>query len=341
MSKKGFLHDLVEKDDPFTRFGDHPDFDNSNLGFIDTGSYALNGAISGSIYGGISDSSITILAGEESVGKTYFGVGILKSFLSRDEGAGAVYYETEGAPIQAIKSRGIDAGRVAISQPDTVQKFREKALNVLTKYEKIEKEERPPLMLILDSLGQLSTSKEFEDSLSGSETADMTRSRLIKSAFRTITLMLNRLHVPMIATNHVYVNMNAYGNPKVQSGGSGPKYSASTTIQLSKSKDRDEKTKEVLGNIVTCKMIKNRWAKENAEVDVRLSYTKGLDRYFGLTDLAVKHGIFTKSTKGITLPDGTTTATKNVDNDPEKFYTKDVLDRLDAAAKKEYSYGEL
>ena len=337
MSKKGFLNEIADLDDPFTIFAD----DNTPVGFIDTGSYILNAAISTSIYGGISDNSITILAGEESVGKTYFAMGILKNFLSRDERAGAIYYETEGAPKQIIQSRGIDGGRVILSQPDTVQKFREKALNVLVNYDKIDPEERPPLMLILDSLGQLSTSKEFEDSIAGSETQDMTRTKLIKSAFRTITLKLQKLHVPMIATNHVYVNPAAYGNPKIQSGGSGPKYSSSTTIFLSKSKDRDDKTKEIVGNIITCKMNKNRWAKENTEVDVRLSYSKGLDRYYGLTDLAVKYDIFKKSTKGITLPDGTTTATKNVDNEPEKYYTKDILDRLDEAAKKEFSYGDV
>jgi RecA/RadA recombinase len=340
MSKKGFLNEIVDLDDPFTSFADELNDDAGSLAFVDTGSYILNAAFSTSIYGGIPNNKVTAFAGESAVGKSYFALGILKNFLSGNENAGGLYYETEGAPTQVIKARGLDGRRIVISQPSTIEEFKTNAIKVLNKYEELEEDERPPLMMVLDSLGQLSTIKEMDDSSEGNNVSDMTRTRAIKAAFRTITLKLSKLKVPFILTNHTYTAITQYGAPQVLSGGSGIKYAASTIAMLSRTKDKDEKTKEVTGNIIKCKMYKNRFAKENSEVEVRLSYKTGLDRYYGLLDLAVKGELYKKSTKGITLPDGTTTATKNIENEPEKYFTKDVLEKLDVIAKKEFSYGE-
>lgn len=340
MSKKGFLNEIVDLDDPFTSFADELNDDASTLSFVDTGSYILNAAFSTSIFGGIPNNKVTAFAGESAVGKSYFALGILKNFLSRNENAGGIYYETEGAPTQVIKSRGLDARRIVVSQPNTIEEFKTNVMKVLQRYENIEEEERLPLMVVLDSLGQLSTIKELEDSTEGNNVTDMTRTRAIKAAFRTITLKLAKLNVPLVLTNHTYTAITKYGAPQELGGGSGLKYAASTIAMLSKSKDKDEKTKEVVGNIIRCKMYKNRFAKENSEVEVRLNYKTGLDRYYGLLDLAIKGELYKKSTKGITLPDGTTTATKNIENEPEKYFTEDVLKKIDEIAKKEFSYGE-
>ena len=48
-------------------------------GNIDTGSYILNAAFSGSLYGGVPNNKITTFAGESATGKTYFLMGIVKS----------------------------------------------------------------------------------------------------------------------------------------------------------------------------------------------------------------------------------------------------------------------
>ena len=74
-------------------------------------------------------------------------------------------------------------------------------------------------------------------------------------------------------------------------------------------------------------------------VDVRLTYDKGLDRYYGLLDLAVKHGIFKSVSTRIELPDGTKTFGKTINNDPETYFTEEVMAKLDEAAQKEFLYG--
>ena len=124
---------------------------------------------------------------------------------------------------------------------------------------------------------------------------------------------------------------------KEMGGGSGLKYAASTIIYLSKKKDKDGS--EVVGNIIHCKTQKSRLSKENMMVDVRLRYDTGLDKYYGLLDLAVKYGIFKQVKTRIELPDGSKQYAKSIYNEPEKYFTEDILEQIDEAAKKEYSYG--
>ena len=120
-------------------------------------------------------------------------------------------------------------------------------------------------------------------------------------------------------------------------GGSGLKYAASNIVYLSKRKEKDGK--EIIGNIIHCKNYKSRLTKENALVDVRLTYKDGLDKYYGLLELAIKHGIFKSVSTRIELPDGSKQYAKTINNEPDKFFTKDVLTQIDEAAKKEFLYG--
>jgi hypothetical protein len=119
---------------------------------------------------------------------------------------------------------------------------------------------------------------------------------------------------------------------------SGLKYSANNIIALSKSKNKDADG-TVTGIFIRCKNLKSRLTKENTEASVMLSYDKGLDRYYGLIDLAVEYGIFKKVSTKIEVADGSTHFEKHIINNPEKYFTQDVLDRIDQAAQKEYSYG--
>lgn len=306
--------------------------------YIDTGSYALNAVLSGSIYGGIPDNKVTALAGESATGKTYFVLGIVRSFLEKNPNAGVVYYDTEAAVTkEMMESRGIDTSRVIIAEPDTIQKFKTHALKLIEAYEKTPEDKRPPMMFVLDSLGMLSTSKEMEDSLEGKDTRDMTKAQIIKAAFRTLTLKLAKVRVPLVVTNHVYEVVGSYVPTKEIGGGTGLKYAASTIAMLSKRKEKDGT--EVIGNIIKVKMFKSRLSKENSQAEVLLTYEKGLDKYYGLLDLAEKYGIFKKSSTRYELPDGSKVFGKTINEDPEKYYTKEILDSINEAAKKEYSYG--
>ena len=305
-------------------------------GYVDTGCYIFNALVSGSLYGGIPQNKITAIAGESATGKTFFVLGVCKAFLDSDPKAQVVFFESESAITkEIIEERGIDSTRVAILPVTTVQEFRYQALAVLDTY--ANEDERPPILICLDSLGMLSTTKEMTDTTEGKETRDMTRAQIVKATFRVLTLKLGKLGVPLLITNHTYDVVGSMFPQKEMGGGSGLKYAASQIIYLSKKKDKVGT--DVVGNIIHCKTYKSRLTKENQMVDVRLSYTKGLDRYYGLLELAEKYDIIKKVSTRYELPDGSKFFGKQILEDPEKYLTEEIMQQLDEAAGKEFKYG--
>jgi hypothetical protein len=183
----------------------------------------------------------------------------------------------------------------------------------------------------------LSTTKEIEDTAAGKETRDMTRAQVVKGAFRVLTLKLGRAKVPMIVTNHTYDVIGSMFPQKEMGGGSGLKYAASSIVYLSKRKEKEGS--EVVGNIIHCKNAKSRLTVENRMVDVKLTYDKGLDRYYGLLDLALASGVFEKASTRVKLPNGKTEFGKTINNNPEKYFTDEVMERLELVVKDYFKYG--
>jgi len=198
-------------------------------------------------------------------------------------------------------------------------------------------EERKPCVFVLDSLGMLSTEKEINDALNDKQVRDMTKSQLVKGAFRMLTLKLGQANVPLLVTNHTYDVIGAYVPTKEMGGGSGLKYAASTIIYLSKSKEKDGK--EVVGNIIKAKTHKSRLSKENQQVEVRLFYDeRGLDRYYGLLELGELAGLW-KNVAGRYEINGKKLYAKEILKNPDQYFTEEVMQQLDAAAKQQFSYG--
>ena len=308
-------------------------------GFIDTGSYAFNALVSGSLKGGIPNNKILGIAGESATGKTYFALGISAQFLTDNPEGVILYFDSEQAVTsEMIVSRGLDRNRVAVFPIATVEQVRHQIIQILDNYGKLAKAEQRATMIVLDSLGMLSTSKEMNDTSEGKEVRDMTRSQVIKSVFRTVTLKLGKFNIPLIVTNHTYDVLGAYVPTKEMGGGSGLKYAATTIVYLSKKKHKVDD--EVVGNIIHCKTQKSRLTKENRTIDVLLNYDSGLDRYYGLIDLGIGHGIFKKVSNKIQFPDGRSDFESRINKDPQKWFTDDVLKALDAAAAKEFKYGQ-
>ena len=305
--------------------------------YIDTGSYVFNALLSGSIYGGLPANKITAIAGESATGKTFFTLGLVKRFLDMNEKAGVIYFESESAlTSDMLKERGIDVSRVIHMPVSTVEEFRHQAVKILEKYGE-EAEPRPPLMMCLDSLGMLSTEKELNDMSDGKNVRDMTKAQVLKGTFRVLTLMLAKVNVPFIVTNHVYDQIGTMFPQKVMGGGSAIQYAASSIVFLSKRKEKDGT--EVIGNIIHCKMQKSRMTKENKMVDVLLTYKDGLHQYYGLLEMAEAAGVFKKVSTRFELPDGSKMFGKQILADPTKYFTEDILNQLDNYTKMEYTYG--
>ena len=331
-----FLKDIVKEiGDDYTKLAS--DIDESES-YVDTGSFIFNGLVSGSIFGGVSSNKITAIAGESSTGKTFFSLAVVKNFLDNDPNAYCLYFDTESAITKSLlEDRGIDTSRFVVFNVVTIEQFRSKALKVVDIYLKTKTEDRKPCMFVLDSLGMLSTEKEINDALEDKQVRDMTKSQLVKGAFRMLTLKLGQANIPMIVTNHTYDVIGAYVPTKEMGGGSGLKYASSTIIYLTKKKEKDGK--DVIGNLIKAKTAKSRLSKENKDVTVRLFYDdRGLDKYYGLLDLGEIGGLW-KNVAGRYEIGGKKVYAKEIYKNPEKYFTPEVMQALDETAQKEFSYG--
>jgi len=306
--------------------------------FVDTGSYMFNAVVSGSLFGGLPSNKITALAGESGTGKTFFCLSVVRNFLDLDPNAGVIYFETESAiSKQMIESRNIDSKRMIIFPVDTIEEFRTQAVRIIDKYMEQPKEERKPLMFVLDSLGMLATNKEVKDASDDKNVRDMTKAQLTKSVFRILTLKLGKANIPMLVTNHTYDVVGAYVPTKEMGGGSGLKYSASTIIYLGKKKEKDGT--DFIGNVIKCEAKKSRLTREGSKVETRLFFDeRGLERHYGLLELGERAGIW-QNKAGRYEVDGKKIYGKEILKNPEKYFTEDVMEILEKQANKEFLYG--
>ena len=251
--------------------------------YIDTGNYALNALISGDPYKGIPSGRIVQFAGPESTGKTFFSIECIKQ--AQKVGYTVLYYDTEWGENKEnlVKNRGVDPDLFIHAPIANIPDLKTDILKVLDTLTKKEK-----LMIVIDSIGNLVTTKEQTDSAAGVQTKDMTRAGDLKSLFRTITLPLGGKHVPMIIINHVYEKIGSFFGGTEIAGGGGSKYLSSTIISLSKAQAKEGET--LVGALITAKSLKNRMAKEKEKVKLVINYSTGYSRVTGLFDLALESG---------------------------------------------------
>ena len=280
--------------------------DKLNVKFLSTGSLMLNALLSGSMNGGIAANKITALAGEEATGKTFVALQCVQNFLDTNPTGEVFIFDSEDDPSKlkgTLEQRGIDPNRVRVRRVNTIQDFRHKAIQIIDKYLEYDESKRPPMMFVLDSLGNLSTLKELHDTASnalnkkGEDVMDMTRTRLIRGLFRVLTIKLGEAIVPLLITNHTYESPDMYSGKKM-SGGGGLKYAASTIVFLGKKKLKDgtDRDAEVIGSILTATLDKSRFTRYGLKADLFLTHAKGLDRYWGLFDFGLETGLIVKGT---------------------------------------------
>jgi RecA/RadA recombinase len=307
--------------------------------FIDTGSFALNALVSGSIYGGWPKGRVSALAGAEGTGKTFAAMSAISEFLQTNPDGNVLYFETEGAiSKQQLKAHGIDTTRVGYIPISVIEDFKTQMCKVIDKYRQIPKDERMPLLVVLDSLGMMTTRKEAEDSLSGKEKKDMTRPGAIRSVFRTITLDAALLGITILMTNHTYEVIGSYVPTKEMAGGGGLKYAASTIVFLSKAKDRDSQ-KEVVGANVTCKLVKGRLTKEDKKIKTNISFETGLNRYEGLLPIAHEAKLVEKKGNKWVFPNCNPAFENAIKKNPTKYYTEELLQKIDAVCQETFKFG--
>ena len=259
--------------------------------FIDTGNLLFNAQISGSLYGGIPNSRTVAFAGSTGTGKTFLALNCCRQ--AQKKGYYIIYCDSEAAVDEIqFKKFGMDPDKVRYQPINTPLEFKYFIANLLKEIKDAKESGKkiPKIMIVLDSLGNLATTKERSDALAKSEKKDMTKQQELRSLFRIITMDLAEAKIPFIMTAHTYAGIGGFIPEDVMSGGGGPLYNASVITFLYKSQLKEEKPKDERdvdmkqsGIVVRSKPKKNRFARP-IQIRFHISFYKGMNPYVGLEE---------------------------------------------------------
>ena len=308
--KSGNIEDafkILEDLNPESAFLDDNSLSSVNE-WIDTGSYALNAIISGSLYGGVPMGRLTGFIGPESCGKTLMCNKVMANAQKKD--MYIAYFDTEGALDENTAKRlGCDTSKIKHAPTELTEQCRNQIVKFLDTV--IEKKLHGKVLIVIDSLGNLITTQEKKKIDEGSDTPDMgNRAKALKSMLRAITHSAAKANCPVIFTNHIYDDPSQMHPSalKKQAGGSGPLYMASVIVQMAKkaeraedSKNKDSNTeitplsKGINGLTLRALTTKNRFVAPFLETEMYLNFRTGLNKYSGLLEMAEGYGVVEKA----------------------------------------------
>jgi RecA/RadA recombinase len=318
--------------------------------WIDTGSMVLNALISGSLYGGVPKGRITQLAGPSQSFKSGLVMQILANAQKR--GMVPVIFDTEGAidPESAAKF-GLDITKVKYVGCESVEQTR----NAIYKFLKNvrEKKQYGKFIIAIDSLANLNSEMELTRMDKDSMSADMgTFAKSVKSLLKTCTNMSTLTKTPIIITNHVYDDPSAMypSLEKNMPGGKAAVYLPSVTVQLARKlvKDADNKQvsdklaasqKNYSGVVIRALTVKNRFIKQYLEGEFYLSFSKGLDKYYGLLDIMKGMGVVDNSGSSYTDWENNKLGYYKVWSKDIDLWENKLLPELEKRIKEHWAYG--
>lgn len=260
--------------------------------FYDSGNYALNALLSGDWKdGGYPAGRVTQLAGPNSVGKTYLFTEAIVLAQKKQKALIHAIDSEFGSDAQSWINRGVNPALFIHNPIYHIKQVTSEVLSFITEVKPADN-----AVVLIDSVGNLSSNKETADLLAGKDTADMTRAKELKAMFRQILIPAGKAGVPIWVVNHEYQTIGLFSS-KVQGGGTGPGYGSSIVVSMTKAKDKT-KDKIVTGTVLNCTSVKNRFAKEQSKISIIIDFESGLSRYSGLFALALEGGFITSPTQG-------------------------------------------
>jgi RecA/RadA recombinase len=262
----------------------------SNQEMVTTNVPMINVALSGDPDGGLT-AGLTVLAGPSKNFKTSFGLLMASAYLNKYKDAVLLFYDSEfGAPQEYFKAFGVDTSRVLHSPITNVEELKFDLINQL---ENIERKDK--VIIMIDSIGNLASKKELDDTMSEKSVADMSRAKALKGLFRMTTPYLTMRDIPLLAVNHTYQEIGLF--PKaVVSGGTGIYYSSDNIWIIGR--QQEKKGTEITGYHFIINVEKSRFVKEKSKIPISVTWEGGIESYSGLLDVAMEGGYVVKPTIG-------------------------------------------
>jgi len=266
-----------------SRFFNEKDFTTTDVPMI-------NVALSGSVDGGLS-SGMIVLAGPSKHFKTSFALLMASAYLKKHKDAVMLFYDSEfGSPQAYFKQFDIDTARVLHTPIVNVEELK---FDLIGQLENLDRKDN--VIVVIDSIGNLASKKEMEDTINEKSVADMSRAKALKGLFRMTTPYLAMKNIPLLAVNHTYMEIGLF--PKaIVGGGTGIYYSADNIWIIGR---RQNKTgTEVTGYDFVVNIEKSRYVKEKSKIPVTVSWEGGVEKYSGLLEVALAAGYVGKPSNG-------------------------------------------
>ena len=250
----------------------------------------INVALAGNLDVGLTP-GLTMFAGPSKHFKTAFALLMASAYMEKYKDAVVLFYDSEfGTPQSYFDTFNIDTNRVLHTPITDVEQLKH---DIMVQLQQIDKGDK--VIIILDSIGNLASKKEVEDSLEGKSVADMSRAKQMKSLFRMVTPHLTIKDIPMIVVNHTYKEIGLY--PKdIVGGGTGSYYSADTIWILGR--QQEKAGTEIVGYNFIINVEKSRFVREKSKIPVAVSFDGGIQKYSGLLDIALEGNFVSKPSNG-------------------------------------------
>jgi len=297
----------------------------------------VNVALSGSIDGGLAP-GLTVLAGPSKHFKTSFALMMAGSYLKAHPDAVMLFYDSEfGSPQSYFEQFDIDVDRVLHTPVANVEELK---FDLISQLEELDRDDK--VIIVIDSIGNLASKKELEDTLSEKSVADMSRAKALKGLFRMATPYLTMKNIPLLAINHTYKEIGLF--PKdVVGGGTGIYYSADNIWILGR--QQDKKGTEIQGYHFVINVEKSRYVKEKSKIPITVAWDGGVRNYSGLLDVALAGGYVTKPSNGwyatVDMETGEVGSKVRYDQTLEKQFWDPIFAETDFKefVKKQYTIG--
>ena len=255
-----------------------------DMGFVSTGSYALNKIISGDYTKGIPIGMITQFHGEASTAKTVFATHILKE--AQTQGHYTILVDSENAyNAEFAEHLGLDPKRLIYAAPETLEERFQVIEDAIMTIRETDTE--TPIVVAYDSIAVSPSKAEYEaEGYDGNNMQGAIRAKSTGACLRKINPLMRKHKVALVIINQIRNKVGVmYGSPDTMAaGGKSLEYYLGVNLKCISNKTSDllkDDHKRVTGIKGTVRNTKNKCSVPFRECEFELMYNEGLNPYAG------------------------------------------------------------